>query len=120
MHVVFCFVLFLFCLSVTVNIFGFSVSRKFNFAFSYLYIKKVCRLTEGCLASSGASCISSLLFTTIHFSQCFGSVTFRCGFGSADQYHWITDLDPALFFSGFHDNNNKYFFFFKFSLLLVY
>jgi hypothetical protein len=27
-------------LSVTVNIFGFSVSRKFNFAFYYLYIKK--------------------------------------------------------------------------------
>ncbi len=45
------------------------------------------------------------------FSQCWGSVTFWCGSGSADLYLWPTDLapdpdptpDPTPFFSDFKD-----------------
>ncbi len=35
--------------------------------------------------------------------QCSGSVSFWYRSASADPYHWITDTDLVLFFSGFHD-----------------
>jgi|688.fasta_scaffold293035_1 hypothetical protein len=40
---------------------------------------------------------------TVCWLQFYGSVTFSYGSGSesAEPYHWITDLDPALLFSGF-------------------
>jgi len=41
----------------------------------------------------------------LSFQQCWGSVTFWCGSGSADQYVLLTDPyptpDPVLFFSDF-------------------
>jgi hypothetical protein len=44
-------------------------------------------------------------------NQCWGSVTFWCGSGSADRYLWLANLapDPTIFFSDFKDANNKKF-----------
>ncbi len=45
--------------------------------------------------------------------QCWGSVTFWCGSGSAYPYLWLTDPDPTPFFSDFKDakKEKKYIFF---------
>jgi hypothetical protein len=52
------------------------------------------------------------------FFQCWGSVIFWCGSGSADPYLWLTDSAPdpdptpdTLFFSDFKDAKKKFFFF---------
>jgi hypothetical protein len=49
--------------------------------------------------------------------QCWGSVTFWCGSGSADPYLWLKDPDPdpTPFFIVFKDANKMIFFFIFFS-----
>ncbi len=42
--------------------------------------------------------------------QCSWSETLRYRSGSVDQYHWITNPDPALFFKGFQTDNKIKFF----------
>ncbi len=39
--------------------------------------------------------------------QCYGSMLFWYGSGSADPYHWLTDSDPAFFVRGWQDANKK-------------
>jgi hypothetical protein len=50
------------------------------------------------------------------YTQCCGCVTFWCGSGSADPYHWLTDQGPAPvpgFFSVADKMPTKIFFIFK-------
>ncbi len=61
---------------------------------------------------------SSQLITKVFFcpNYCWGSLTFWCGpgFGSADVFLWLTDLDLRIFFNDFKDakkNIFPYFFF---------
>ncbi len=49
------------------------------------------------------------VFKYTGFFQCWESVTFWSGSGSADSYLWLTDPDPTPFFSDFKDANNHYF-----------
>ncbi len=49
--------------------------------------------------------------------QCWGSVTFWCGSGSADPHLWLKDPDPTSFFSDFKDAKQIIFFlFFSYNL----
>jgi hypothetical protein len=56
-------------------------------------------------------CVLKVLF----WRQCWGSVTFWCGSGSADPYLWLMDpdpyptLDPTSFFSDFKDAKKNIF-----------
>ncbi len=52
-----------------------------------------------------------------HGKQCWGSMAFRCGNGSADPYLWLSDpnqdptSNPTLFFSYIKDANFLFYFF---------
>jgi hypothetical protein len=54
------------------------------------------------------------------FNDCWGSVTFWCGSGSADRYIWLMDPDPTPdptpFFNDFKDAKNKNSYFFSYNL----
>ncbi len=43
----------------------------------------------------------------MHNAQCWGSMTFWCGSGSADPCLWLMDPDPAIFFIDLQDANKK-------------